>query len=252
MGSMEVLCASYFPLFIYLYIMGSTSTYEHYTSMKFHISCLNSVAYILIHLMSIENFKTWIWVIEKQGIVPLDIWIHWIAQTQEFLTPRSSPSSDTLQTDKEWEIYQSRCNWPKSKFLYEVVTNYGWVLVPKLAIMISSCHIFHLGKRFAVLELVPNDLSLWQNTTGTIQENMCTDIFSNKLKTHHESKVGGGWFYLGSNSWTWAISLPWASGQLTFLFSSLSWLPSTIVVFLRLLLRVGCSMWGPLDPLRLL
>ena len=61
MGSVEVLCAGYCPffiLFIYLYIMGSTSTYEHYTSMKFHISCLNSVAYILIHMMSIENFKT--------------------------------------------------------------------------------------------------------------------------------------------------------------------------------------------------
>ena len=39
-------------LFIYLYIMDSTSTYEHYTSMKFHTSCLNSVAYMLIHMIN--------------------------------------------------------------------------------------------------------------------------------------------------------------------------------------------------------
>ena len=57
MGLVEVLCAGYCPLFIYLYIMGSTYTSEHYTSMKFHTSCLNSVEYILIHMMFIENFK---------------------------------------------------------------------------------------------------------------------------------------------------------------------------------------------------
>lgn len=44
---------------------------------------------------------------------------------------------------------------------------------------------------------------------------------------------------LSSNSWTWAISLPWASGQLTFLCSNPL---STSVLTLRLLLRLQGSL----------
>lgn len=54
--------------------------------------------------------------------------------------------------------------------------------------------------------------------------------------------------YLEWNSWTWARSLPCASGQLTFLFPFLAWGSSTVVVFLRLLLRGASCIGSDDDP----
>ena len=143
---------------------------------------------------------------------------HWIAQMQEFLTPSSSPSSNTLD---------------KIEGKKKIVNIYLGLKAKRLGLVLS------ISKR-------AHKHSPHHNCVGSLMK-LLGYVLIIQWKQNHEwwwgSKLGTNLIYLGSNSWTWAISWPWESGQVTFLFAVLSWFsPSTNVVFLRLLLR------GPSDP----